>query len=128
MPTIICELFVYGSLRSGRLRRRLLGREIESIPAWLEGFASLPVAGSPYLGLVRLPGGWTEGELLLNLNRRDLLRLDRYEGPQYERRLVWVEAQGRRRCALVYWWRDRRRLRLRSCRESGRFAPVRRLP
>lgn len=111
MPIITFELFVYGSLRSERLRRRLLGREVKTVPARLVGFASFPVSGSPYPGLARLPGGWTEGELLLGLARRDLLRLDRYEGPEYERRLVWVQAQGKRRRAWVYWWQDRRRLK-----------------
>lgn len=111
MLIITSELFVYGSLCSKRLRRRLLGREVKTIPAQLLGFASFPVFGSPYLGLARLPGWWTEGELLLGLTRRDLLRLDQYEGPEYERRLVWVKAQGRRRRAWVYWWRDRRRLK-----------------
>nr|BAL53159.1 hypothetical conserved protein [uncultured Gammaproteobacteria bacterium] len=113
MP-ITSELFGYGSLRSKRLRRRLLGREIKTVPAWLEGFASVQVAGSPYPGLVRAPGQKTVGELLLGLRPRDLERLDRYEGTEYERRLVWVQAQGRKHRAWVYCWRDRRRLALKS--------------
>lgn len=99
---------MYGSLRSRQLRRRLLGRDVRGVPAQLVGFVRIPIPGSLYPGLAYAPGRTTEGELLLGVSRRDLAVLDRYEGPQYIRRLVWVEAHGQKHRAWVYFWRGSR--------------------
>ncbi len=108
MLTTTFELFVYGSLRSARLRRQLLGREIPTVPARLVGFAKVKISGSPYPGLVYSPSSQTEGELLLQLTHSELLCLDCYEGEEYQRIEVLVEAQGKTRYAFVYRWRDLR--------------------
>lgn len=108
MPTITYRLFVYGSLCSRRLRRRLLGREIKAVPARLMGFAKVAVRAFPYPALVRAPTGETAGELLLGLKPKDLYRLDRYEGREYRRIPVWVWVRGKPVYAWVYLWRDGR--------------------
>jgi gamma-glutamylcyclotransferase (GGCT)/AIG2-like uncharacterized protein YtfP len=114
MPTATFDLFVYGSLCSKLLRRKLLGKEVKSVPARLKGFAKIKLPGFPYPGLVRAQGAQTSGELLLGLTRRDLLRLDRYEGREYKRLKVLVEAQGERRWAFVYLWRNNNEFNLRE--------------
>lgn len=120
MPTIISKLFVYGSLRSRRLRRRLLGREIKAVPATLLGFAKVSVTASPYPALVRAPTGETAGELLLGLKPKDLGRLDRYEGRQYRRIPCCVWVRGKPVSAWVYLWRDGRLPAVRTrCQREG---------
>jgi gamma-glutamylcyclotransferase (GGCT)/AIG2-like uncharacterized protein YtfP len=88
-------LFVYGSLLQPGLRRRLLGRTIQTEPARLPGYERC--RGRHFYVRPR-PGAETYGLLLFGLSTRDLEILDRYESvPElYRRELAQVEPEGGR--------------------------------
>jgi hypothetical protein len=75
-PIQISALFVYGSLLDPALRKRLLGRQVDAIPARLDGYERRQ---QRYLFILRCDGAETEGALLRDLSDRDLEILDAYE-------------------------------------------------
>ncbi len=101
------NLFVYGTLCSESLRRRLIGRRVCAVPARLEGFRVWRVRGEDYPALCPAPGGRVDGMVLIGLRPLELRRLDRYEGGEYVRRLCRIEVNGRSCRAWVYLWRGR---------------------
>jgi gamma-glutamylcyclotransferase (GGCT)/AIG2-like uncharacterized protein YtfP len=97
------RLFVYGSLLFPRVVRAVTGLRLESRPARLADHARYRVSGEHYPGLVPEPGVSTDGAVLLGLDVPLLARLDRFEGPPYERvRVVAVTAGGERLDAHTY--------------------------
>ncbi len=72
----ITTLFVYGTLLNPELRARLLGRQVDTVPARLVGYAR---ARRRYFFVTKQRGAETEGALLLRLTRGDLQLLDEYE-------------------------------------------------
>ncbi len=69
-------LFVYGALTDDAERRRLLGRSVESRPAWLPGYAR---GRSRHYFVLKNDGAETAGQILLGLTPHDLAILDDYE-------------------------------------------------
>jgi gamma-glutamylcyclotransferase (GGCT)/AIG2-like uncharacterized protein YtfP len=69
-------LFVYGSLIHEAKRIELLVRPVATAPATLRDYA---VGRARYFYIVRQPDAVTSGLLLLDLNARDFVELDRYE-------------------------------------------------
>jgi gamma-glutamylcyclotransferase (GGCT)/AIG2-like uncharacterized protein YtfP len=69
-------LFVYGSLIDEARRMELLGRPVATTSATLRDYAR---GRARYFYIVRQPGAVIAGLLLLDLNARDFVELDRYE-------------------------------------------------
>lgn len=84
------DLFVYGTLLDAPTRRRVFGRDLVGVRAWLDGFARVRVAGEVYPGLVRMAGGRVAGLLLRDLDRTAMMRGDRFEGEEYRRAMLRV--------------------------------------
>ena len=96
------RLFVYGSLLDARLRRRLLKRDVVTVPAILREYERRQAT---YFFIVKRPGSVVAGEELRDLTDHDLAALDLYEEvPQlYTRQLIEVEiAGGAREHCWVY--------------------------
>ena len=97
------RVFVYGSLRSGGAAHdAVLGDRVRDVrPASIPGY-DLYGRGLPY-PFVREGPGRVHGELLEVAGGDDTLReLDRYEGDEYMRRWVDVDAGDRRVAAWTY--------------------------
>lgn len=123
MPERAVEcVFVYGTLTVPRVMRAVTGREFRLVPARLPGYACFRVRGAVYPGVVESAGEVTQGFVCDGVDARRLARLDRFEGPAYERRrvTVWVEPEDSREvwvwvirpeyCSLLSdepWDRDR---------------------
>lgn len=97
-------LFVYGTLRHPPLLERLIGRAPTAEPASLEGWRAARLRDLPYPGLVRDPDARAQGALV-EVDADELSRLDRFEGPMYERIRVTVHAH--REVPGVHVWRLR---------------------
>ena len=97
------RLFVYGTLQHPPLLEHLLGRRPGLCPATLPGWRAARLRGRVYPGL--LPGGGPAAGHLLGVDDLELDVLDRFEGPQYERVAVVVDAGGDR--VGVWAWRLR---------------------
>src|SRR5690606_29821663 len=84
-------LFVYGSLLDPAVLKRELRRPPpRGAPGTVTGYRRLALRGVDYPALQPHPQGRTRG-LLLRISRRDLHRLDRYEGSEYIRRRLRVQ-------------------------------------
>lgn len=95
-------LFVYGTLLSPDVMRRVSGELPPALPASLPGFVRGNIAGEPYPAIVRSDGSRVEGRLYTRVKPGSLARLDRYEGSLYRRRLVVVDTAEGQRLAHVY--------------------------
>lgn len=103
-------LFAYGTLRDGRLLRRLAGCDAgRPLPATLPGYAVRAVRGEPWPALVPEPGATASGVLWGPLPLSAWPRLDRYEGRWYRRVVLPVIAAGDApSAAWVYVWQGPR--------------------
>jgi len=84
-------VFCYGTLLLPALAAAVTGRQLASWAAHLPGYRRAALRGRDYPGLWRVPAARTEGRLYQLRHRRELRRLDDYEGPEYRRRRLWVQ-------------------------------------
>ena len=76
---------------------KVVGRQAESVDAFITKFACRRLQGVEYPGLRPQAGERTVGTLYRGVEARDLQRLDRYEGEAYRRCLlpVWLSSSKR---------------------------------
>lgn len=99
--------FTYGSLMSEDIMSAVTGVRAAHCGATLDGYRRHPVIGAEYPGMVAGTGHQVRGVLYLELPPTAWPRLDRFEGGEYERRIVEVAlADGTRKPAWTYVFRD----------------------
>lgn len=103
-------VFCYGTLILPRLMATVLGRRAAGIPATLAGQRRVLLRGRDYPGLLAAAGQHIAGVLYAIHHRRELGRLDRYEGREYRRRRLPVHTSHGTLRAWVYLPRQRWRL------------------
>jgi gamma-glutamylcyclotransferase (GGCT)/AIG2-like uncharacterized protein YtfP len=97
------DLFAYGTLMCDDIMRAVSGRTYSGEIAILRGYRRLRVRGEHYPGLAEDTGASVDGVLYQRLPGPAWERLDRFEGPMYQRRCVSVElADGRSLLAQTY--------------------------
>jgi gamma-glutamylcyclotransferase (GGCT)/AIG2-like uncharacterized protein YtfP len=99
-------LFVYGTLRDEDVLFAVLGRRLEPgqrQPAVAWGLKAVFYPGRTYPALIQSEGEFAEGMLLRGLTPFDIEVLDAFEGAEYDRLAISVEAAGRTEAAEVYW-------------------------
>jgi len=84
------HLFAYGTLQNPRIMALIAGRPLQGVPAALPGYMRYRIIDRVYPAIVAAPGWEVPGLLYSAINAVELQRLDDYEGPLYERRLVSV--------------------------------------
>jgi gamma-glutamylcyclotransferase (GGCT)/AIG2-like uncharacterized protein YtfP len=100
------NMFTYGSLMVDRVWQRVL--KIESLqmhrnmPAVLWHHQRFCVDGETYPGLASKPEAIVQGILYFDLSPEQVRVLDHFEGPEYRRGAVEVEAAGAYVSAQVY--------------------------
>lgn len=79
-------LFAYGSLKSDKVQRRLLGREIEGTPDVLPNYrrTTFTVESRSYYVAVPSKGDSLEG-IVFNVSEEEIAVLDSYESIEYKR-------------------------------------------
>jgi gamma-glutamylcyclotransferase (GGCT)/AIG2-like uncharacterized protein YtfP len=82
--------FTYGSLMSEDIMSTVTGIRAAHCSATLDGYRRHPVIGAEYPGMVARAGHQVCGVLYLDLPPAAWPRLDRFEGEEYERRIVEV--------------------------------------
>ena len=109
------NVFTYGSLMYDAVWSRLADARYRSVAAVIEGHRRFAVAGETYPALIAAPGHRVAGRLWLAVGPADVERLDRFEGPDYQRCRVMVtvdpavDPSGQLE-AQCYRWRDVSRL------------------
>ena len=100
--------FTYGSLMCEDIMAAVCGARPDHRPATLRGHRRHAVVGVAYPGIVPNADHRVRGVLYLDLPDSAWPRLDAFEGEEYERRLVEVEAdEGTRTRAWTYVFRPR---------------------
>jgi len=84
------SLFTYGTLEFEEVFRAVTGLACRGRPARLEGYVRYLVRDRAYPGIVAQSGAVTPGTLYSDLAPECVARIDRFEGPLYERREVEV--------------------------------------
>lgn len=96
------NLFVYGTLLSTEVQKRVMGRCPVSSPGQLDGYGCYYVAGAVFPGIVREEGGRVAGRILSDLTPEEWDNLDAYEDDFYEKTAVECKVYGRPVPALTY--------------------------
>ena len=78
-------LFCYGTLMFPPVLERLISHAYTLQPAVLQGYTRYCVKNQVYPGVVREPGGQTDGLILHPIGPSQLKKLDAYEGASYQR-------------------------------------------
>ena len=84
------DLFVYGTLMVPTIMHRVSGYARPGRTALLPGYRRRMISGELYPGIVPDPAETVEGTLYRDLALRQLQRLDRFEGAQYQRETVEI--------------------------------------
>ena len=106
MPPEPTHCFTYGSLMCEDIMGAVSGVRSAHCSATLDGYCRHPVIGAEYPGMVARAGHQVCGELYLDLPPAAWPRLDRFEGEEYERRIVEVAlADGKLQPAWTYIFR-----------------------
>lgn len=97
-------LFAYGSLMFPAVLEAVAGVARSPCRARLTGHARFLVRGESYPAIVEAPGAVTVGVVYADLPAEALVRLDRFEGSFYERRIVDIDlaGDGKARTAFAY--------------------------
>jgi gamma-glutamylcyclotransferase (GGCT)/AIG2-like uncharacterized protein YtfP len=85
-------VFCYGTLMTARLLATVIGRRAARCPARVMDYARAALPGRPYPGLWQCAGTSTAGQLVSLRHRRELRRLDHYEGDEYRRHRLRVSS------------------------------------
>lgn len=84
------HLFVYGTLQSAEVQRRVIGRAVTGTRDTLDGFMKSRVAmGDGIFPLIVPQHGASVEGLVLEVTEDDLRRMDIYETSAYRR--IWVK-------------------------------------
>lgn len=106
----MARLFTYGTLMLTEVMEIVAGRRFASRRAELPDYGRRRLSGAIYPGLVPAAGETTAGVLWEGLDAPALARIDRFEGPLYERpELAVTLAPGERCAAFVYVLRPEHR-------------------
>lgn len=98
--------FTYGSLMCADIMTAVSGVSCRSAPARLSGYRRSPVTGQCYPGMRPAAGQAVSGVLYFDVPSAAWLRLDRFEGTQYERcRVEVLLRDGSRASAWAYVFR-----------------------
>jgi gamma-glutamylcyclotransferase (GGCT)/AIG2-like uncharacterized protein YtfP len=97
------NLFVYGTLMWPEIMAEVIGRKMDGRPAVLHDVRRFRVKDQVYPSLVTDPGFTVEGVVYTGLSDAELAALDRFEGPEYDRREVTVQCGAERLSAGVYF-------------------------
>jgi gamma-glutamylcyclotransferase (GGCT)/AIG2-like uncharacterized protein YtfP len=96
------HLYTYGTLQLPQIMSQIVGRPVFGRPARLAGFARFRIRDRVYPAIVESPGAEVGGVIYEGLAAAELVRLDDYEGPLYERRAVEVDVEGGTSSAYTY--------------------------
>ncbi len=95
-------LFAYGTLMFPEVQRAVIGREPPMKEAILRGYKRLRVKGQNYPGIIESANSVVRGRLLQGLTEEELLRIDEYEGEEYERTTAIIQTAKGPVDAFVY--------------------------
>jgi len=98
------SVFTYGTLQIAEVMKSVIGVDLPSSPAKLNGYQCLKIKRRTYPGAIKKRNGFIDGILYKEVNDHGLVLLDQFEDALYERSLVDIE--GEKEQAFVYVVKD----------------------
>ena len=88
------HLFAYGTLMHPAIIKAVTGNVYTGIKAKLPDYSRRALRNEVYPAIIAEPGANVEGVLYQNIQPEAWMRLDRFEGDMYDRKVVQVEIEG----------------------------------
>ena len=98
------NVFVYGTLMSKELIKKLTGKSFKTRPAILADYKRYSIKDADYPAISQKKGFTTKGLLLENVDEQSISLLSEYEGDEYKKQEVFVLSDQKKVKALVYIW------------------------
>jgi gamma-glutamylcyclotransferase (GGCT)/AIG2-like uncharacterized protein YtfP len=98
------NIFVYGTLQSPEIIKKLTGKSFKNAPAVLEGYKLYCVKECDYPAIIQQEGAKTDGLVMANMDDVSLALISFYEGDEYEKRQVTVKLNGKSVDAFTFIW------------------------
>ncbi len=98
------NFFVYGTLLSTEIVKKLTGKSFKTFEAVLSGYKRYSVKGCDYPAIIQNDNSETKGLLINNLDDSSLDIISFYEGDEYEKKKVTVLTGGKPETALAFIW------------------------
>jgi gamma-glutamylcyclotransferase (GGCT)/AIG2-like uncharacterized protein YtfP len=98
------NVFVYGTLQSPEIVKKLTGKSFKSTPAVLERYKRYCVKDCDYPAIIQQNDAQTTGLILENVDDLSLDIISFYEGDEYEKRQVTVQTGDSPEIALAFVW------------------------
>lgn len=100
-------VFTYGTLLSERVLLAVLGRVPERADGTLRGYQRTPIRDACYPAVLRTGSDTlVQGKILLGLSAEELMTLDTFEDPAYDRVMVDVEKANGEKIHARLWARS----------------------
>jgi gamma-glutamylcyclotransferase (GGCT)/AIG2-like uncharacterized protein YtfP len=98
------NIFVYGTLQSPEIIKKLTGKLFKSTPAVLVGYKRYCIKNSNYPAIIQQDDSKTLGLLIENMDDLSLSIISFYEGDKYEKKKVTVNSNGISQDVLTFVW------------------------
>jgi len=98
------DIFVYGTLQSPEIIKKLTGKSFKSTPAVLPRYKRYCVKECDYPAVIQQNDAQTTGLVLGNVDELSLDIISFYEGDEYEKSKVTVFVNGKYEDALTFVW------------------------
>jgi len=98
------NIFVYGTLQSPEIIKKLTGKSFKSTPAVLEGYKRYWVNESDYPAVIQQIDEQTTGLVLENVDDLSFDIISFYEGDEYGKKKVTVNLNGISKDVLTFVW------------------------
>jgi gamma-glutamylcyclotransferase (GGCT)/AIG2-like uncharacterized protein YtfP len=98
------NIFVYGTLQSPEIIKKLTGKSFKSTPAVLQGYKRYWVKESVYPAVIQQIDEQTTGLVLENVDDLSFDIISFYEGDEYGKKKVTVNLNGIYKDVLTFVW------------------------
>jgi gamma-glutamylcyclotransferase (GGCT)/AIG2-like uncharacterized protein YtfP len=98
------NIFVYGTLLSSGIIKKLTGKSFKTFAAVLPGYKLYRVKNCDYPAIIQNEGSEINGLIIENVNDSSLAVISFYEGDEYEKKQVTVFVNGNPEVALAFVW------------------------
>jgi gamma-glutamylcyclotransferase (GGCT)/AIG2-like uncharacterized protein YtfP len=98
------HIFVYGTLQSPEIVKKLTGKSFVTSPAVLPGYKRYCIKDCDYPAVIQQDNAETTGLVLENVDDLSFDIFSFYEGDEYDRKILPVRVNGYMRIAIVFIW------------------------
>lgn len=98
------NIFVYGTLQSPEIVKKLTGKSFKTSPAVLQGYNRYCVKECDYPAVIQKDNAETAGLVLENVDDFSLDIISFYEGDEYEKKILPIMVNGLMKKTIAFIW------------------------